>query len=91
MDDDTGVTIDRTLVSRNTTSAGARVRTTVRAFWGGLAYQLEGLSEEEWQRGGLHPELGPVTVHSRAELMAESVRLHLEQVQAAREQLRAEG
>ena len=68
-----------------------RVRTTVRAFWGGLAYQLEGLSEEEWQRGGLHPESGPVTVHSRAELMAESVRLHLEQVQAAREQLRAEG
>ncbi len=71
-----------------------RVRTAVRAFWGGLAYQLEGLSEEEWQRGGLHPESGPesgpVTVHSRAELMAESARLQLEQVRAVREQLRAE-
>ena len=67
-----------------------RVRTAVRAFWGGLAYQLEGLSEEEWQRGGLHPESGPATVHSRAELMAESARVHLEQVRAVREQLRAE-
>ncbi len=66
-----------------------RVRIAVRAYWGGLAYQLEQLSEERWRRGGLHPEDGPVTIHSRAERMAEHARLHLEQVQALRERLAA--
>ena len=57
-----------------------RVRTALRAFWGGLAYQLESLSDEDWARPGLHPEIGPVTVHSRAERMAAHARMHLEQV-----------
>ncbi len=64
-----------------------RVRIAVRAYSGGLAYQLEQLSEEQWRRGGLHPEFGPVTIHSRAERMAEHARLHLAQVRALREQL----
>jgi hypothetical protein len=64
-----------------------RVDIALRAFWGGLAYQLEGLSDEEWERGGTHPEIGPVTVRSRAELEVEHARQHLEQIKAIREQL----
>lgn len=64
-----------------------RVGIALRAFWGGLAYQLEGLSDEEWARGGTHPEIGPVTVRSRAELEVEHARLHLEQLRAIREGL----
>ena len=62
----------------------ARVRTAVRAFWGGLAYQLEGLSDEHWERGGVHPEQGPVTVRSRAEQEAEHAREHVAQIEATR-------
>jgi len=62
-----------------------RVDIALRAFWGGLAYQLEGLSDEEWERGGTHPETGPVTVRSRAELEVEHARIHLEQIRAIRE------
>ena len=29
-----------------------RVRTALRAFWGGLAYELEGLTDEQWERAG---------------------------------------
>ena len=61
-----------------------RVRTAVRAFFGGLAYQLEGLSDEQWERGGLHPERGPVTVRSRAEAEAEHAREHVAQIEAIR-------
>lgn len=61
-----------------------RVRIALRAFWGGLAYQLEGLSDEEWERGGTHPEVGRVTVRSRADAEVEHVRQHLEQLQAIR-------
>src|SRR3990172_2060569 len=43
-----------------------RVRTALRAFWGGLAYQLEGLTDEQWERGGSHPEIGRGTVRSLA-------------------------
>jgi hypothetical protein len=64
-----------------------RVRIALRAFWGGLAYQLEGLSDEEWERGGTHPEVGPVTVRSRAEAEVEHARAHLEQIKAVREGL----
>ncbi len=64
-----------------------RVRTALRAFWGGLAYQLEGLSDEEWERGGAHPEVGPVTVRSRAEAEVEHARAHVEQLRAFRERL----
>ena len=64
-----------------------RVRTALRAFWGGLAYQLEGLSDEQWERGGTHPEWGAVTVRSRAELEVEHGRMHIEQLKALREGL----
>jgi len=57
-----------------------RVRTALRAFWGGLAYQLEHLSDEQWQRGGTHPERGRVTVASRAELNAEHAQEHMAQL-----------
>src|SRR3990170_2694517 len=46
-----------------------RALTALRAFWGGLAYQLERLSEAQWQRAGIHPEQGRVTVATRAERM----------------------
>ncbi len=61
-----------------------RVRTAVRAFWGGLAYQLEGLTDEQWECGGIHPEVGRVTVRSRAESEAEHAREHLAQIRAIR-------
>ncbi len=64
-----------------------RVRTAVRAFWGGLAYQLEGLSDQQWQRAGTHPEQGRVTVASRAERMALHAREHLEQIAGLRRQM----
>ncbi len=62
-----------------------RVRTALRAFWGGLAYQLEGLSDQQWERGGTHPETGPVTVRSRAEDEVEHAQAHLEQLKTVRE------
>jgi len=64
-----------------------RVRTALRAFWGGLAYQLEGLTDEQWERGGSHPEIGRVTVRSRAELAVEHAEEHLSQLRALRESL----
>jgi hypothetical protein len=64
-----------------------RVDIALRAFWGGLAYQLEGLSDQEWERGGTHPEFGPVTVRSRAELEVEHAQAHVEQIRAIRERM----
>ncbi len=64
-----------------------RVDIALRAFFGGLAYQLEGLSDEEWERRGTHPEVGAVTVRSRAEAEVEHARAHLEQIRAIREQM----
>ena len=64
-----------------------RLRTGLRAFWGGLAYQLEGLTDEQWERGGNHPEWGAVTVRSRAELEVEHTHAHLEQLTAIRQQV----
>ena len=64
-----------------------RVRTALRAFWGGLAYQLEGLTDEQWERAGVHPEIGRVTVRSRAELAVEHGQAHLAQLRALREGL----
>ena len=64
-----------------------RVRTALRAFWGGLAYQLEGLTDEQWERGGSHPEIGRVTVRSRAELAVEHAEEHLSQLRALRQSL----
>ncbi len=62
-----------------------RLRIALRAFWGGLAYQLEGLSDQQWERGGTHPETGPVTVRSCAEDEVEHAQAHLEQLRAIRE------
>ena len=62
-----------------------RVRTALRAFWGGLAYQLESLTDEQWERGGVHPERGPVTVRSRAEAEVEHAQAHVQQLRAMRE------
>ena len=64
-----------------------RVMTALRAFWGGLAYQLEGLTDEQWERGGTHPEIGPVTVRSRAEQQVDHARAHLEQLRTIRNQM----
>jgi hypothetical protein len=67
--------------------APRRVDIALRAFWGGLAYQLEGLSDEEWERGGTHPEIGPVTVRSRAEAEVEHAQAHVEQLKAIAERM----
>ncbi len=64
-----------------------RLRIALRAFWGGLAYQLEGLSGQQWERGGTHPETGPVTVRSCAEDEVEHAQAHLEQLKAIRGQV----
>ena len=64
-----------------------RVRTALRAFWGGLAYQLEGLTDEQWERAGIHPEIGRVTVRSQAERQVEEGQAHLAQLKALREGL----
>ena len=60
------------------------VLTALRAFSGGNAYVLEGLSEEQWRRGGRHEERGPIAVASYAEQQAEHVRAHVEQIRALR-------
>lgn len=62
----------------------AKVMTALRAYLTGYAYQLERFSDEEWGRPGEHPEFGPVTVRSRAELEVEHARAHLEDMRAAR-------
>ena len=87
-DDPTLEPYDQEALARDRNYQGddiGRVRTAVRAFWGGLAYQLEGLSEADWQRAGTHPEQGPVTVAFRAQRMAEHAREHLAQMRGVRE------
>ncbi len=64
-----------------------RASTALRAFWGGLAYQLEGLSDEQWERAGNHPELGRVTVRSRTDRQVAHAHAHLEQIRAIRQQV----
>jgi len=63
------------------------VLTALRAFSGGLAYLLENLSEEEWQRTGRHEERGPISIAQHAQLLADHAREHLEQIKALRGQL----
>ena len=58
------------------------VLTALRAFSGGNAYMLEGLSEEQWRRGGHHEERGQIYVDGYAEQQAEHVRAHLEQLRS---------
>ena len=63
------------------------VLTALRAYSGGNAYALEGLSDEQWQRGGRHEERGRITVGGYAEQQAEHVRAHLEQLRSLRSAL----
>lgn len=63
------------------------VLAALRAFWGGVAYLLENLSEDEWQRAGRHEERGRITVALEAEVMAEHAREHLEQIKGLRGRL----
>jgi len=63
------------------------VLTAIRAFWGGVAYLLENLGEEDWQRRGRHEQRGPTTVALEAEVMADHAREHLEQIKTLRGQL----
>jgi len=58
------------------------VLTALRAFSGGNAYVLEGLSEEQWRRGGRHEERGPINVGGYAEDQAGHVRAHREQLKS---------
>src|SRR3990172_8411913 len=64
-----------------------RVRTALRAFWGGLAYQLQRPIHQQWEGAGVHPEIGRVTVRSRAELAVEHGQAHLAQLKAIHEGL----
>jgi len=72
--------------------------TATRAFSGGLAYLLESLSEEEWQRTGRPEgplagmrsgavERGLISIAQYAQLLVDHGREHLEQIKALREQL----
>jgi len=63
------------------------VLAALRAFSGGLAYLLENLGEEEWQRTGQHEERGPISIAQYAQLLADHARQHLEQIRALRGQL----
>ncbi len=63
------------------------VLTAIRAFWGGLAYLLENLGEEEWQRTGRHEEQGRISIAQYAQIVADQAREHLEQIKALRGQL----
>src|SRR4030042_2424541 len=60
------------------------VLTALRAFSGGNAYVLEGLSEEQWRRGGRHEERGPINVGGYAEDQAGPGPRHLEQLRSLR-------
>ena len=62
--------------------------TALRAFWTGFAYELERLSAQQWERAGVHPEIGRVTVRSRAERQVEHAQAHLGQMRDVRERLR---
>jgi hypothetical protein len=63
------------------------VLTAIRAFWGGLAYLLENLGEEDWQRTGRHEQRGPISIAQYAQLLADHGREHLEQIKTLRGQL----
>jgi hypothetical protein len=63
------------------------VLTALRAFSGGLAYLLENLGEEEWQRTGRHEERGPMSVAQYAQIVADHARQHLAQIRGLRGQL----
>ena len=63
------------------------VLTALRAYWGGVAYLLENLSEDECQRTGRHEQRGPITVALEAKVLAGHAREHLGQIRVVRGQL----
>jgi hypothetical protein len=74
------------------------VLTALRAFSGGLAYLLENLGEEDWQRTGRPEgplagmrsgavERGLISIAQYAQLLADHAREHLEQIKTLRGQL----
>jgi hypothetical protein len=65
----------------------AKVMTALRAYWTGYAYQLERFSDAEWERPGIHPETGPVSVRIRAELEVEHTEAHVAQMRATRDKI----
>ncbi len=62
------------------------ILTALRAFLGGLAYLLENLAQDEWQRTGRHEERGPISVSQYAELSAQHAQAHLAQLKTLRDQ-----
>lgn len=64
-----------------------KVMTALRAYWTGYAYQLERFSDAEWERPGVHPEDGPVSVRVRAELEVEHTEAHVAQMRATRDKI----
>jgi len=64
------------------------VLVALRAYWSGLAYELEGLRDGDWERAGTHPERGRVTVWSQAERQVRHTAGHLEQMRAVRAAIR---
>lgn len=61
-----------------------RALMTLRAFWSGLAYQLEHLDEAQWQRAGRHVVSGRITVLAVAADQLAHGRAHVDQLRAAR-------
>ncbi len=57
-----------------------RALTALRAFFTGLAYQLERLPAAAWERPGIHPESGPTSVRMRAEAEVSHAQEHLAQL-----------
>lgn len=57
-----------------------RALTALRAFFTGLAYQLERLPAVAWERPGIHPESGATSVWKRAEAEVSHAREHLAQL-----------
>ncbi len=60
-----------------------KVLLALRAYWGGLAYQIERLSPEEWARPATHPRRGQITLIEGAEMLMQHGRDHLEQIRRA--------
>lgn len=68
-----------------------RVLTALRAYWGGLAYQLERLSEDEWRRPGDLSGREQVTAASLAERALRHAQEHLKQIESIRRLIPGKG
>jgi len=54
--------------------------TALRAYWTGLAYYIESIPADAWQRSGLHPEFGPLTTATQAQQTLDHAVEHLAQI-----------